>query len=1168
MPTPILIVGIGASSGGLEPLRGLVEHLPAGRGLAVVVIQHLEAAAPRNPTVDVLAGACPLRVVEAEDGMAVEADTLYVTPPGRHLDVAGGYFTVREIAHCDHLRMPIDHFLCTLAAQQAHRCCGVLLSGGGSDGVLGLSEIKAYGGLTIAQDSAEAQTPEMPQHAMAAGVVDLAIKVAEMPAAILAYAEKVANQELPQDDEAALRGILATLKTRSGHDFRCYKRGTLVRRIRRRAELTKSASLGAYLQRLRAHDDEIAQLRKDLLIGVTDFFRQPEAWRVIEEKVIGPLIAAAMAEGSGQQPSAIGPSTPGTGPSEARDSFEVRATHASPLPMIEPPAATAANDTARTLRIWVPGCATGKEAYTLAMLFVEAIDAAGAKIGIQIFATDTDESSLDIARAGIYPEAEVKSIPPERLQRFFTRKAGRCHVSKEIRDLVVFAQQNLTSDPPFSKLDLISCRNLLIYLDPSVQKKIIALFHFALREGGYLFLGNAETIAGHEDLFDPVSRKWRIYRRIGSGRRAAVELPLYAGHEAGIAGRLPMPGGPAAWRQSLAYLIQQSLLERFAPAAAIIDRRRQLLYSHGPVDRYLAVAPGEGSLDLIELAREGLRTRLRAAVTKAVERRRSVTFTARVKRGESSVPVRVTISPLHLPRETDELLLATFEDVKLAAAAPAERAAGDAGARQLEDELRVTREELQSTIEQMEGANEELKASNEETTAANEELQSANEELETSKEELQSLNEELNTVNNRLQERADELERSNNDLVNFQTSSNIGTVFLDRDLKVRRYTPAVTALLSLIETDIGRPISDVVRKFKDDALISDAGTVLATLTPRSAEVPAENGCWFIRRITPYRTRDDHIEGVVITFVDVNDLKEAQAQLECTVVEVAVAKDRLETVLASITDAYLVLDSDWRFVEINPVAETEAFARPACELLGKIIWDVFPQAVGGEVYTQYQAAVASGQPVHFEAKSRILDKWWEIHAYPREGRLEVYMREITARKEAEVRLAYLASFPEYDPNPVVEVDPEGNVRYANPAALRLFPDLAERGPRHPWLADCAQAVRPLREGQAESAVRDVTVVGRVYQQSFYLFAPDGVVRIYGLDITERRRAEDEIRRHAEELRVANEELAIFNQVAVGRELRMVELKKQVNDLYAKAGLPERYDLNFDEEKESR
>ena len=511
------------------------------------------------------------------------------------------------------------------------------------------------------------------------------------------------------------------------------------------------------------------------------------------------------------------------------------------------------------------------------MLVVEAVQAAGVKIGIQIFATDTDESSLDIARTGIYPEAEVKNIPPARLQRFFTRKAGRCQVSKEIRDLVVFAQQNLTSDPPFSKLDLISCRNLLIYLDPPVQRKIVALFHFALREGGYLFLGNAETVSGQEELLRaPVAEVAHLSpdRRRA---RAAVELPLYAGREAGAAGRLPAPGGPAAWRQSLGTLIQQALLERFAPAAAILDRRRQLLYSHGPVDRYLTVAPGESSLDFIEMAREGLRTRLRAAVTKAVETGRPVTFTARVKRGGTSVPVRVALGPLRLPHETDGLLLATFEDVKLAAVAvPAEPVAGDANARQLEDELRVTREELQSTIEQLEGSNEELKASNEETTAANEELQSANEELETSKEELQSLNEELNTVNNRLQERADELEHSNNDLVNFQTSSNIGTVFLDRELKVRRYTPAVTALLSLIETDIGRPISDVVRKFKDEALIPDARQVLATLTPRSAEVPADTGLWFIRRITPYRTRDDRIEGVVVTFVDVNDLKERNA----------------------------------------------------------------------------------------------------------------------------------------------------------------------------------------------------------------------------------------------------------------------------------------------------
>ena len=592
--------------------------------------------------------------------------------------------------------------------------------------------------------------------------------------------------------------------------------------------LGKVETFADYARFLGEHPDEVGLLQKDLLIGVTEFFRQPQAWEILEEKVIAALVENAQ---------------PGS-----------------------------------EIRVWVPGCSTGKEAYSLAMLLAEHVEKSGKKVVVQIFATDSDVAALATARSGSYSEEETgENVSPERLKRFFARKDGRYQIIKRVREQVVFAPQNITADPPFSRLDLISCRNLLIYLDQQVQQKIIALFHFALREGGFLFLGTAETIGDREDLFEPVSKKWRIYRRIGVGRPLDIEIPVRPTGEP-----KPEPSRftivPSTPRLSLTSAAQQMLLDRFAPACVMIDPKLQVLYVHGAVEDYLTFPAGELTTRVVDMAREGLKARLPGAISKCLEANRSVSVTARVRRGEKSVPVKATVSPLRYPKEADGLLLITFEDYRVPAAKSGRKATMGSDVEQLQDELKVTREELQSTIEQLESSNDQLKASNEEVTAANEELQSANEELETSKEELQSLNEELNTINTRLHEKVDELENTNNDIVNLLSSTNIATVFLDKELKVKRYTPAITRLLSLISSDLGRPITDVLRRFSDEALLDDARRVLAGLTPLAKEVQAEDGRWYIRRITPYRTQDDRIEGAVITFVDVSDLKEAEEAL--------------------------------------------------------------------------------------------------------------------------------------------------------------------------------------------------------------------------------------------------------------------------------------------------
>ena len=597
------------------------------------------------------------------------------------------------------------------------------------------------------------------------------------------------------------------------------------------------------------------------------------------------------------------------------------------------------------------------------MLLAEATEKSGGKTNFQIFATDADFAALAAARTGSYPAEEIsEGISAERLKRFFSRRDGHYQVIKSIRERIVFAAQNITADPPFSRLDLIICRNLLIYLDQQVQRKITALFHFALRDGGFLFLGNAETIGDREDLFEPVSKKWRIYRRIGVGHRTNVEIPAYS---AGQPAPFKPPASAAPPRPSLTSMAQQTLLDRFAPACVMIDRKHQVLYVHGMIENYLAIPAGELTTRIVDMAREGLRARLSGAIGKCIETGRPVAFTARTRRGEKSVPVKATVSPLRHLREADGLLLITFEDQRSPAAKSGGQGMVNGDVRQLADELKITREELQSTIDQLEGSNDQLKASNEEVMAANEELQSANEEMETSKEELQSLNEELNTINVRLQEKVDELESANNDVVNLLASTSIATLFLDKQFRIKRYTPAITRLMSLIPSDLGRPIGDILMRFTDEALLDDARQVLVDLTPTTRELRADDGRWYIRRIMPYRTQDDRIEGVVITFVDVADLKQVQEALD-------ESRRRLAVILDSIADGFFAIDREWRFIHVNDAA-LRHFGKTREEMLGRNLLDVFPAARGTTFETGYRRALESGEPVHFDAPSTVADR---------------------------------------------------------------------------------------------------------------------------------------------------------------------------------------------------
>ncbi|MGH8610019.1 MAG: chemotaxis protein CheB, partial [Gammaproteobacteria bacterium] len=780
------MVAIGASAGGLEALKKFFSAMPARSGLGFVVIPHLDPTHVSHLP-ELLRRHTPMQVAQADDGAQVEAEQVHIIPPNASLTIEGGILHLGAAVARPGIPRPIDGFLRSLAEYQQERGLCIILSGTGSDGTLGLKAIKAEGGLVMVQSPDTAEHDGMPRSAIATGLVDYVLPVEQMPAALLEYVEHAHLRGGPIAVPAGkrhdpLQTILALLSTREGHDFRWYRKPMLLRRIQRRMGLNRIPAIGDYGQYLRDTPAELKALAKDLLIGVTEFFREPEAWAVLEEAVVPRLVAAKHPEAP--------------------------------------------------LRVWVTGCATGEEAYSVGMLLLERVAISERNGKLQIFATDIDSHALEIARVGSYPEGMASSIAPERLTRFFTKAENSYRVKKELREAVVFAPQNLITDAPFSRLDLIICRNLLIYLEPELQQKLIALFHFALNLNGYLFLGKSETVGQQRSLFEPLSKKWRIYRRSGPVRHVPVDFPLIAEPVPG-----ERPGGPRPHKPrpgDYGELMRALLLARYAPAAVLVNRDCQTLYFHGQTDHYLAHPAGEPTDDLLAMAREGLRLKLRAALHKAMREEQPAVVVAQVRRGDASRPVQVTITPVEDQRQGVELWLVTFATPPGAAltAQPTPRAIEESAAvHHLEDELADAKKELESVVADLESANEELKVSNEEAMSMNEELQSTNEELETSKEELQSLNEELTTVNTELEEKVADLERTNNDLDNLLSSTHTATLFFDREFRIKRYTPASTRLFNLIPSDLNRPVADIASKCSDGHLLSDAQQVLDTLTP-------------------------------------------------------------------------------------------------------------------------------------------------------------------------------------------------------------------------------------------------------------------------------------------------------------------------------------------------
>lgn len=879
-PPDVVIAGLGASAGGLAALEQFFSRVPPDLGVAYVVVQHLD---PEHASVlcDLLQRVTQLPVVEVTDGLKVRRDTVHVIPPNREMEVFDGTLLLAVPCVPRGQRMAVDGFLRSLADEQGSQAIGIILSGTGSDGAAGLRAIHEAGGACLVQAPGSAKFDGMPAAALAAVPDAEAAPASELPGRLAALLPGLASRPgrpaPPRTVAAEVPRVLALLRSATGRDFSLYKRTSVARRVERRMVACGLESVDQYLRYLREQPGELKALFQELLINVTAFFRDPEAFETLRAEVLPKLLA-------------------GKGPGE-------------------------------TLRAWVAGCASGEEAYSLAILLREALEESRRELKVQIYATDLDEDAIAAARSGVYPPAIEGQVSRERLRRHFIREEAGYRLRKEIRETVVFAVQDLAKDPPFTRLDLVSCRNVFIYLEPALQDRLLALFHYALLPGGVLFLAPAEGVGERSDLFVPLDRKWRLFkaqRTLASARAVLASSTPWAGSTAGADAARATSG------VDLGEVARRVLLQQYTPASVLTDRSGTILYVHGDTGPYLRPAPGHATLNVIEMARPGLDVELRGAFQRAAKGKPVFRAGVPVGRPASAHLVDLSVRPVASPRAAG-LLLVSFQEARPPAPGKAGkgRAAGAQGAQRIQELTRAlsrTRESLQATIEEQQASQEELQSTNEELQSTNEEVQSSNEELVTAKEELQSVNEELTTVNAELQGKVEQLSGMQDDMKNLLEAINIGTVFLDEQLHIKRFTREAARIYRLAATDVGRPLADIKSNLLDQDLLAEAQAVLDSLVPVEREVRSADGCWFLARLLPYRTRDNVISGVVLTFTDVTKRVEAEATAQ-------VGRELAERVVAAVRDPLLVLDGELRAVFANP-AFHEAFGTTPAGLTGQ------------------------------------------------------------------------------------------------------------------------------------------------------------------------------------------------------------------------------------------
>lgn len=876
---PSLVVGLGGSAGGVEALEAFFGGLPEADGMAFVVVLHLDPAR-ESQLAEVIQGATALPVAAVDEPVRLEAGHVYVIRPGQNLTVEDGVLVPTPIEDERHRRRPVDHFFRTLAEAWGDRAVAVVLSGTGSNGTVGAGLITEQGGLVLAQDPADAVHAEMPRSALAEGVADRALPAAHLGAHLVEHlgrllqtADLADPNALDGDGVKALRSVLAYLRARTGHDFAHYKRSTVLRRIARRLHVTGADSLDAYLVRLRAAPDEAHALLDDLLISVTSFFRDPEAFEALQREGLPQL-------------------------------FEGKAAHDE-------------------VRVWVPGCATGEEAYTLAILLDEHASRLEEPPSFQVFATDLSEAAVRAAREGRYPGSIEADVSPERLQRYFWKEDGTYRVREDLRERVLFAPHSLLKDPPFSRVDLVSCRNLLIYLQRELQERVLELFHYALNPGGVLLLGSAESTDGASGLYRTLDKGARLYAR----REVETAPPRLPSRPSRRVLALPSDASEAepVGRGDVASLLQRLQAEA-APPGLLLDERHDVVRLTDSAAPFLRFAGGAPTQNALKLVRPELQTALQTTLFQAGRTTApAVSSPVEVEVGGEARRVRVHARPA-----PGDLTHVVFEALPAETSAPVQRAGG-AEAQALHDELQETRENLQLVIEEYETSREELRAQNEELRSINEELRSTAEELETAKEEAQSTAEELQTVNDELKATVDETTRAKGDLENLVVSTEIATLFLDRKLRIQRFTPRVREHFHILSSDLGRPLADLAHRFEGASLIEDAEAVLETLEPREREVRDDQGQWFLVHVRPYRTVDDRIDGVVVTFVDITERRWAEA-------EVREAKVYAESIIETLHEPLLVLTPDLHVRTAN-AAFYEHFEVAPDETLGRRVYDL-------------------------------------------------------------------------------------------------------------------------------------------------------------------------------------------------------------------------------------
>lgn len=884
--TAISVVGIGASAGGLEAFEQFFRHVPADSDMAFVLVSHLS---PDHESLldEILQRTTSMPVIQAQDQTLVSPNTVYIIPPNRDMTIFHGKLQLRVMEEPHAQRMPIDEFMRSLAEDQGEKAIGVILSGTGTDGTLGLRAIIGAGGIALVQEPTQAKYDGMPTSAIRAGYANHVLPVEKMPEVITSGARMHQQHRLVSPQPAIAGGIahiLMQLRTVTGHDFSQYKKSTITRRIERRMAQHNIEDAEVYVRYLKESPAEAHMLFRELLINVTSFFRDPEAFAFLQQDIL-PRIFKDKPENY-------------------------------------------------VFRVWVAGCATGEEAYSIAILLREWMEENRRELKVQIYGTDLDDDAIAIARAGAYTPNIAQDVAPERLQRFFVKGDAGYQIKKEIREMVVFAVQNIIKDPPFTKLDLLACRNVMIYLQPELQNRLIPAFHYALKPGGVLFLSPSESIGNHTSLFTSLNRKWKFYTTINS---AASTQPMMTGSltwAKSTSTKAPEEIMQKTKDPNFAELTRRMLVQCFAPASVVTDLTGNVLYVHGETGKYLRPAPGKPSLNVIEMAREGLELRLRTAILAAAQGTPTLKEEVRFMSDSELMLVALSVRPVPNPQGDEMVLLVSFEDIapppkprrKSATKAPQQ-----GRIEELERELALNKENLRATIEEYQASNEELKSTNEEMQSTNEELQSTNEELETSKEELQSVNEELITVNAELQAKIEQLSGMQNDMKNLLDNISIGTIFLDEHMLIRRFTREATKVYRLVASDVGRALADINSNLEAENLLAEAQSVLETLVPFEQELRTTLGTWYLVRIQPYRTLENVIEGVVLTFTDITQRIKVEAAVQQ-------AREMAENVVETIREPLLVLDGNLNIVSANR-AFYQFFKVTSAETVGLKIYDL-------------------------------------------------------------------------------------------------------------------------------------------------------------------------------------------------------------------------------------